>query len=492
MIQYLIQVVAFQLLFLVAYDLFLKKETFFQWNRMYLIFSSLISFLLPFVKIESFQNAVPQEYIILLPEIVLTPEKAVEVIAPSWNWYLIIGIAVSSTLFIYKIVQLIRLKLKGIIVHQGNYKIIKIPNSSAAFSIFKYVFIGNDINEEKLQDILSHELVHIREKHSLDLLYFELLRILCWFNPLVYIYQKRISEVHEYIADASVANENNNSDYYEKLLAEVFQTQHFSFTNQFFKHSLIKKRIIMLTKQKSRQILKLKYLILVPVLVLSLLYTSCEDTTIVDSEDKTEAVSELGKEKQFKIIMDKISAIHEEKKPNGILTEDQFNRQSALYEEASKLFDQNKESKIVQQSYEDYVASVKKSKEEVIAMGELEKEAVDFKMLDTSPVYPGCENSGTFEDSKNCFNLNVQKHVNKNFNTKLAVDLKLTGVNKIYAKFIIDQNGNVSEVLVRAPHPDLEKETTRVLRLLPQVTPGEKDGSPVSIKYMLPIVFKVQ
>ncbi|MGH1384267.1 MAG: M56 family metallopeptidase, partial [Kordia sp.] len=91
MIVYFIQVVAFQLLFLLSYDLFLKKETFFNWNRVYLIFSSLISFLLPFIKIESFQNVVPQEYIILLPEIVLTPQKAVAAIEPTWNWFLIIG-----------------------------------------------------------------------------------------------------------------------------------------------------------------------------------------------------------------------------------------------------------------------------------------------------------------------------------------------------------------------------------------------------------------
>jgi uncharacterized membrane protein len=61
MITYFIKVVAFQLLFLVGYDLFLKKETFFNWNRVYLIFSSLISFVLPFIKLESFQNVVPQE-----------------------------------------------------------------------------------------------------------------------------------------------------------------------------------------------------------------------------------------------------------------------------------------------------------------------------------------------------------------------------------------------------------------------------------------------
>lgn len=435
MIQYLIQVVAFQLLFLIAYDVFLKKETFFQWNRIYLIFSSLISFLLPFIKIESLQKAVPQEYVILLPEIVLTPEKTVEVIAPSWNWYLIIGIVVSSLLFTYKIVQLIRLKLKGIIVHKGSYNIIKIPNSTTAFSIFNYVFMGTDIREEKLQDILSHELVHIREKHSIDLLYFELLRILCWFNPLVYIYQKRISEVHEYIADQSVINENNKSDYYEKLLAEVFQTQQFSFTSQFYKHSLIKKRIMMLTKQRSRQILKLKYLVLVPVLIISLLYTSCEKTTVIDAEETTEAVDETSKKELL---------------------------QELIYELNS------------------------------LNITSQEQQAVLFNILDKVPVFPGCEGEGTLEGLKDCFALNMRKHISENFNTALADNIQLKGVIKIYTKFIIDENGAVTGMNVRAAHPDLVTEVERVLQTLPRLTPGEKDGKPVSVKYILPIAFKIQ
>jgi len=491
MIQYLIQVIAFQLLFLLAYDLFLKKETFFNWNRVYLICSSLISFVIPFIKIESFQNAVPKEYIVLLPEIVLTPQKAVETIAPSWNWYLIIGITVSSLLFIYKIVQLLRLRLKGRFIKREHYTVIMIPKNTMAFSIFNYVFIGDDIDAVKLEDILSHELIHIREKHSIDLLYFELLRIVCWFNPLVYIYQKRISELHEYIADAAVVKNKNKSDYYEKLLAEVFQTAQFSFTNQFFKHSLIKKRIIMLTKQKSRQILKLKYLVLVPLLIISLVYTSCEDTTIEDTDDKVEALSETAKNEQFIILMDKISEIDNEVKPNGILTEGQFDRQTAIYEEASKLFSKDEKSKFSRQTYDEYVASVKKSRAEVAAMDALEKDAYDFKSVDKVPIFPGCENGTTQEDIRNCFSLGVQKHVNHNFDVEMATKLGLKGINKIYAKFIVNENGEVDQIFVRAPHSNLKAETERVLKTLPKLIPGMKNNEPVSIKYMLPIVFKI-
>ncbi|PTX63766.1 beta-lactamase regulating signal transducer with metallopeptidase domain [Kordia periserrulae] len=410
MMVYFIKVVAFQLLFLLGYDLFLKKETFFNWNRMYLIFSSLISFVLPFIKIESFQNVVPQEYIILLPEIVLTPQKAVETIEPTWKWFLVIGIAVSSLLFIYKIVQLLKLRFKGRFVKHENYTIVIIPKSSLAFSIFSYVFIGEEIDEAKLEDILSHELVHIQEKHSLDLLYFELLRILCWFNPLVYIYQKRISELHEYIADDRVVQHTNKSNYYEKLLSEVFQTQHFSFTNQFFKHSLIKKRISMLSKQKSREILKLKYLVLVPLLLVSLVYTSCEDST-TEAEDTVEAI---------------------------------------------------------------------------------EKEAISFQIIDSAPIFPGCENEQTLEDLKSCFTNKIATHVSQHFNAKKASQLGLSGTQKIFVKFVVDKTGAITALDVNSPHPELTAEAERVVEKLPKLSPGMKDGKPVSVKYVLPIAFKVE
>ena len=77
MINYIIQVILFQVLFLAIYDFFLSKETFFTKNRWYLLSTPILSFLLPLIKIPTFQKAVPQEYIVYLPEIILSPEKVI-------------------------------------------------------------------------------------------------------------------------------------------------------------------------------------------------------------------------------------------------------------------------------------------------------------------------------------------------------------------------------------------------------------------------------
>jgi hypothetical protein len=492
MMVYFIKVVAFQLLFLVGYDLFLKKETFFNWNRVYLIFSSLISFVLPFIKLESLQDVVPQEYIILLPELVLTPQVAVAPIEPTWNWFLIIGIAVSSILFIYKITQLVKLRFKGHFVKHENYTLVIIPKSTLAFSIFRYVFIGEEINKAKLEDILQHELVHIREKHSLDLLYFEILRILCWFNPLVYIYQKRISEIHEYIADASVVQNKNKSDYYEKLLAEVFQTQQFSFTNQFFKKSLIKKRIIMLTKQKSREILKLKYLVLVPMLVLALLYTSCEDTTISDTAENVEATKKLEKEAKLEDLYQQYHAIRNNVEDGKSLTQAQIEAQTQIIREImALLYDDDKylSKEFTPQLYEDFL---KNNKGFDPHYEELQKEVVPFSQIDIAPIYPGCEGESTSAGIRKCLSMNVTRFVNKNFNMKLVDQSGLKGRQKIFAKFVIDKSGSITDIDVRAPHPDLASHVEDILNLLPKmIKPGMKDGKPVDVTYTLPIVFQL-
>jgi beta-lactamase regulating signal transducer with metallopeptidase domain len=150
-----------------------------------------------------------------------------------------------------------------------------VPNSEVAFSFFRSIFLGEKVVEADHEGIIQHELVHIKQRHSLDLLFFELMRIVGWFNPLVYIYQNRISEMHEFIADAQVTK-THKKEQYQLLLSQVFQTQNISFINQFHQSSLIKKRIVMLTKAKSKQILKLKYLVLAPVVMAMLVSAGWE------------------------------------------------------------------------------------------------------------------------------------------------------------------------------------------------------------------------
>ena len=268
MIQYILECMAFQLLFLIVYDLFLKRETFFQWNRAYLLGTFVLSILLPWIKIEALKTSVPQESFVY-PEYLWGMDMSsgfVGAVEPAASFHLTAvdmvlygGIFLAAGLFFYKLYQLDRLKSKGDIRHFKNFTRVMVRNSQMVFSFFRSIFIGDQVLEKDHKSIIEHELVHIEQRHSLDLLFFELMRIVAWFNPLVYVYQNRISELHEFIADEKVAK-THKAEQYQMLLSQVFQTQNISFINHFYKSSLIKKRIVMLQKTKSKQIWRLKYL----------------------------------------------------------------------------------------------------------------------------------------------------------------------------------------------------------------------------------------
>jgi len=299
MLYTILQIFAFQALFLLVYDLFLKRETFFNYNRAYLLISSILSLVLPFIKLPELKKIVTKDVVIHLPEVfigVKSPsaydiqiaEQAGIIIeqsqTPIWQFVLLTGIAVATLIFLFKISKLYWLKSKNPKRWKGNVLIVKLIKSSAAFSFFNTIFLGERIPETEKTTIYKHELVHIKELHTLDLLFFELLRIIFWFNPLVYIYQNRIKELHEYIADGKAVKQNGKTEYYESLLNQVFDVNNVSFTNTFFKKSLIKKRITMLQKSKSKQLNLLKYTLLIPLVFGMLIYTSTE----VRAQEKTQ------------------------------------------------------------------------------------------------------------------------------------------------------------------------------------------------------------
>ena len=121
-----------------------------------------------------------------------------------------------------------------------------------------------------------------------------------------------------------------------------------------------------------------------------------------------------------------------------------------------------------------------------------EVEEVPFAFIEDAPVYPGCEKYKSKAEKKACMSKMIQKHVNRRFNTELAQDLGLSeGKKRINVVFMIDENGNVTGIQSRAPHPKLQKEAERVIRMLPKMKPGKQQDKSVKVRYALPIVLKV-
>ncbi|MDP2542629.1 BlaR1 peptidase M56 [Tenacibaculum discolor] len=509
MINYIIQVILFQVLFVAVYDFFLSKETFFNKNRWYLLSTALLSFMLPLFKIPTVQKAVPQEYYTLLPEVVLSPQKVIEKAA----WYqsvnyldllFWIGCLLFFVVFLIKLERIVRLVLQYGVARKENYKLVLLPKETKAFSFFNYIFLGNEIPSSKREKIIQHELVHSKQKHTLDLLFFEFLKIVMWFNPMVYVYQNRISLVHEYISDAIASKSDKKENYINHLLADIFQVEHISFINQFYKHSLIKKRIIMMTKTQSKKVKQLKYLLLIPLLGIMLLYTSCsqDNSGLEQKKENTVMYSEVegmkrrvsdSKQSYMDMYMGFETPKSKELKLSDLtsLELSEYNEKVDGFKKNGhdvelRVFEgiENKERKVL---FLDMQASLKKFKSQQKNKS-IDLNNIPFSLLDKVPTFPGC-----VEGDKVCFNRSLQKFVKENFDTSIANELGLdSGKKRLYIKFKIDKKGNVTDIMARAPHPTLKQHAEELAHKLPQMQPGEKDGKIVATGFVLPITFNVE
>ncbi|NOR28916.1 MAG: BlaR1 peptidase M56 [Lutibacter sp.] len=505
MINYILQVVLFQAIFLALYDLFLQKETFFKWNRIYLLITPLVSFVIPFLKFETLKNTVSQEYIEQLPTVFLNPQVLIEQTnqhSSSLNYLAIIfysGAMLFALLFLIRLTKLFKLITSSKIIKKSRYSIVLLEDKQAAFSFFNYIFVHKQLLESEDLQIIKHELIHCNQKHTFDLLLFELLKIVLWFNPLVYIFQKRITVLHEYISDAEVVSETDKKTYFNNLLAQTFNVENISFINQFFKHSLIKKRIIMITKEKSQRMKQLKYLLVIPLLVSMLVYVSCTNDTQTDIDEmnriiENEVIYSNGNYFEGKngIKIFTGSYLAGQVIPFNEMTE----REKEIFNNFNNLENSKIEYRLVIDTNGDRVHFLKvpmpPMKNEVSDKIAIEDDgSVPFAVIEDTPIYPGCE--GTKEELRMCLQEKITEHVNRNFNTDLAKGLGLkAGVKRIFVMFKIDNEGNISDVKARAPHKALQEEAIRVVNSLPKMKPGSYLGENVGVKYSLPIAFKVE
>ena len=548
MLQYILECIAFQLVFLIIYDFFLKRETFFQWNRAYLIGSYVLSLVLPWTKIEALKNAVPQQYY-KYPDYLWGTDDVPAVVSGNntstieWEYVLFFGgMFIATLLFGYKMMQLYKLRKNGEVHFLKDFTKIIISNSNAAFSFFRSIFIGDRILKNDQENIIQHELVHIRQRHSYDLLFFEMMRIIGWFNPLAYVYQNRVAELHEFIADAHVAK-NNKKEQYQQLLSQVFQTENISFINQFFKSSLIKKRIVMLQRAKSKRIFQLKYLMMVPIVMAMLFYSSCENEIGADGIETISVndIENLTEEEHSTIAtkvidnsvrgMDWTLKVKDENStitfsngsegsfisgPGGIPIKAKMHIESKVLDEDFSFFDGLKGIQVLlSENYTslnpemDYGVLTKerqqllerKNENEPIIQ-ELDKKlevlkqqiltknpgTVPFGWVDEVPIFPGCENS---DDSRACFQTMMQKHISKNF--RYPQEAQEQGIQgRVNIMFTMSEEGNIDNIRKRGPHRLLEDEAVRIISKLPKMTPGKYEGKAVSVPFSIPITFKLQ
>lgn len=275
-LHYLLEANIYLGVFYVAYCLFLNKETHYLLNRLYLALSSIVSFILPVLQLGILLPPLPEpptasyvvaEQVTNVPAPIAVP---VQVTVPAFTlqdglWYVYLaGAAVCAGLLIIKLISLLKLIRANKVIEMDNYKVVYLKDTDTAFSFFNYLFIGSEANNERT--ILRHELVHIRQKHSADIMFLEFLKIINWFNPLVYLLQNSLKTQHEYIADEQTVTEEADATSYSSFLVNnAYGLSGPAITHSFYNLNLLKNRIIMLHQKRSGNLARLKYLVAVPI-----------------------------------------------------------------------------------------------------------------------------------------------------------------------------------------------------------------------------------
>jgi len=161
-------------------------------------------------------------------------------------------------------------------IHQkGNYKLVLTNQPHLPFSFFNYLFWSKDtqVEDKDAGTIITHEVAHINQWHSIDTLFLEWLGIFLWFSPPIYWYKKSLRDIHEYLADACVLKDTKTKQYGHLLLKQAQSGMQLALASHFL-DSQLKKRILMMTKNQSSNQALMKYLSALPLLVLMVMVFS--------------------------------------------------------------------------------------------------------------------------------------------------------------------------------------------------------------------------
>jgi len=277
------------------YWLFLRGEKLLSVNRFYLLFTVLASMLIPLLSFESqfaFGSVLETLNTGAATPIQGSTAEALTQSAPliSLSTIYLIGVAVSIGILFFKLVLVKRKVGKWPSLQNNKIEVIE-NEGNDAYSFFNTIFVGKELNknESLKQQIITHELAHIEGRHSLDLLIFEVLKCVYWFNPFSYFYAKSIRLQHEYIADHSVLKRTHPKHYERSLLQFALAKVNSSLISSFNEHP-IQKRLKMIQKLNSNVMNKLKPLLALPILGLLFIAYACTDAVEPVLEDELEEV----------------------------------------------------------------------------------------------------------------------------------------------------------------------------------------------------------
>lgn len=491
---YLLKVNICWVVFYGCYWLLFRKHTFFVLNRAYLLFSLIVSFVIPAVELQQTVSIVESAAI----AVTATGPETVKEVRPGTNYTgdLLLACycagAISMAIVLIKaIFQVYRIVRSGISVPmQGYYLVIgqRLDARSGSFSFLKWMIISSNDYEQNFEPIFTHEMVHIRQWHTIDILLIEVLKVLFWFNPVLWLYKRAFQDTHEFLADEQAADKDHYATFLLTYAKGAIST---SVTNQFFNASLLKRRIHMIYRTRTAAWLRSKYLLLLPVLALAVILMAARKYVSKEKNAETKNKYGIGLISVTGIVTDESGV----PVPNAAITFSGTYESTVTTTTGGFEIDNIPQGSTMTVSHADflqYTQKIRKPKGEYHIrlknsakpiLTKEERRAAKRMLASNKPArilldrWPGLPN-------RNNFIATTLKY------PKQAI---LDGVEgQVSVSFLIDTDGNVSDPKIeKGVRNDLDREAMRIVGLMPKWRPAMKDFKTVAVRYTMNIAFNI-
>jgi TonB family protein len=444
----MVKVAVYMIAFYLVYSIMLSRDTSYKRNRLYILLSLLSALIFPLITLLTLKPWNIQFFGKILSEVFVTAtantNKALNqgisltvLLQMIYSIYIIVVF-----IFIIKLlIDLLNLLFLIIRHRDEGSQIIRFHGfNTSGFSAMGYVFINTRLSPEDAGEIIRHEQNHLKQNHFIDIIFIELVKAVQWFNPVVYLYNRSLRAIHEYQADQECLSSGVPMiNYQSLLLSQVFKSRAFNLTNSFSNPSLIKKRIVMMTKRRTSPFASAKMLIVVPVIGVVFLAIS--------------AYSVIPKS-SVKQIVPVIST------------------QNSLTESGSDLVAPPPPPPPPPPS--DSKGNIRDVKEESTG-----KSDEPFVVVEQMPMFPGGDGA-------------LLQYISEN--TKYPENAKTQNIQgKVIIRFCVTPDGGVSLASVlKGVSPELDAEAMRVVNTLPSFRPGTQGGKAVPVWYMVPIEFSLK
>ena len=450
---YLIKINVALMLLYGFYRLTVSRDTFFGLRRLTLWLIYAVALMVPALNLEYWVRDTPtMASMANVYADTFYPVVVVKAQAPSITWMDMLlgiywaGVAVLSLRLVWQLFSIIRLavisrkqEMEGITVHL-------LRGEGSPFSFFRWVFMyPSTLEDRQLHEVMVHECTHVSGLHSLDTLFSELFSIACWFNPFAWLMKQEVRMNLEYLADESVLSDGNARKSYQYHLLGLAYRQPKDSTKIANNFNLLplKKRIKMMNKRRTSEIGKAKYLLFAPLAGALLMVSNIESVA-----------REIGGQ------VPEVAEVQQK-------AEQALNADVAVANPMAKA----EKAKAAE------LAKAEAKASDVTAPADTTKNVV-YDVTETLPQFPGGQGV-------------MMKYLAANIKYPAsAVKAKKQG--RVIVAFVIQKDGSVTNArIVRSVDPELDAEALRIVKAMPNWTPGTQDGKPVNVRYTIPVVFSL-